>query len=574
MKLSFTFSLIFIITTLYGRNQVIIPNDIRNNQKKAENIIKQFNNFEGKPSEKVDFLIPLKKLSNEDKSPIWKTIYLGLCANIEAEFQDKINSKSNALYYESIRESNTCELKLWSLTNFAYYLYTYRQISLAMPYFIDAIEASKNCQRSNMINPSDSFKKIGYFLCTAGDIKESLRFLRIAEQYAPKNSSELAAILDNIGYNHLALNNDKEAENYFHQAKELSTQIKDYVRLGKSLGNLALLEEKKKNYDKAILLIKEDIAYSQQYQSDQNTMFALTILARLYLKKNLTNEAEKIINEAENFAIAKDYFKKNELEILNIRLQIAVLENNTKSELDIRRKIEKTTEALKDSDGEDVLKKINLLVQKEKYINSVNAAQAEYERENLLRKSIVIVTFLLGILIVVLIVHNRKKLIAKQNAFDNRILKLRVQKLQSEEKLRLTDHTIASYKIYLLEKNVQIENLQKSISSFNKNGSTKTQKSEMEDLLQSHLMTETNWNNFKNAFIAEYPEFYNLVMENFTELTESNLRVVLLSKMELSNVEISQLLGITVDAIKKSKQRLKKKLGSKYDSLFELTSHN
>lgn len=560
--------------TLFGQNQVIIPKDITDNQKKAENIIEQLNNFEGKPSEKLNFLAPLKTFSEKDKNPIWKTIYLGLSANIEAELQDKINSKSNTLYHASIKASTYCELKFWSLTNYAYYLYKYRQLSASMPFFIDAAQVSKNCDRSKMINPSDSFKKIGHFMTTAGDIKESIRFLKIAEQYSPEKSSELAAILDNIGYSYLALGNDKEAEKYFNEAKTLSTEIKDYVRLGKSLGNLALIEEKKENYDKAIALTKEDIGYSQQYHSDQNTMYALTLLARLYLKKNLISDAKTIINKAESFAISKDYFKANELEILQIKLKISILENNTKSELDIRRKIEYTTEALKHSDGEDVIKRTNLLVQKEKYINSINTAQAQYEKENLLRKAIATIASLLALLIIFLIINNRRKLKAKQNAFDNKILKLQVLKLQSEEKLRLADHTLASYKTYLLEKNAQIENLQKNIDFYKKSSSTETQKVEMEDLLQSHLMTETNWNNFKNAFIGEYPEFYNLLMENFSELTESNLRVVLLSKMGLSNIEISQLLGITVEAIKKSKQRLKKKLGSKYDSLFELSSLN
>ncbi|MGV4413454.1 tetratricopeptide repeat protein [Chryseobacterium sp. T1] len=569
MKLSFTFFLLFLIITLSGQKQVIIPQDIVDQQKRAENVIEQLNNFKGTPLEKKHFLQPLKKIADTEKTPLWKTIYLGLSANIEAELQDKINHTSNALYHESIKASTTCELKLWSLTNFAYYLYNYRQITSAMPYFIDAVQASKNCKRSNMVNPSDSFKKIGYFMVTLGDTKEAIRFLKIAEEYAPNQSSELASILDNIGYGYLVLNNDKEAEKYFNKAKHISIQIKDYVRLGKALGNLALLEEKNKNYDQAIAYIKEDLVYSTKFNSDQNTMYALTLLARFYLKKDLVTEAKNTINKAEKFAISKDYFKKNELEILKIKLQIAVLENNSISELDIRRKIEKTSEALKHSDGEEVVKKTNLLVQKEKYLNNITVAQAQYEKEILIRKSIVAIALLLAALIVFIIINNRKKLKAKQNAFDNKILKLHVEKLQSEEKLRLTDHTLGSYKIYLLEKNAQIEKLQKNMESITRNGSSEVQKGEMEDLLRSHLMTESNWNNFKNAFIIEYPEFYNMLIENFPELTESNLRVVLLSKMELSNIDISQLLGITVDAIKKSKQRLRKKLGEKYDSLFE-----
>ncbi len=57
-------------------------------------------------------------------------------------------------------------------------------------------------------------------------------------------------------------------------------------------------------------------------------------------------------------------------------------------------------------------------------------------------------------------------------------------------------------------------------------------------------------------------------MSDFSDLTESNLRIITLLKLELSNQEISSLLGITIDAVKKSKQRLRKKFGEQYEELF------
>jgi DNA-binding CsgD family transcriptional regulator len=47
-----------------------------------------------------------------------------------------------------------------------------------------------------------------------------------------------------------------------------------------------------------------------------------------------------------------------------------------------------------------------------------------------------------------------------------------------------------------------------------------------------------------------------------------------MQKLDFNNYEISNLLGVTIDAIKKSKQRLKKKLGDKHDLLFEIIGSN
>ncbi|WKL49673.1 hypothetical protein Q1W71_07760 [Flavobacterium pectinovorum] len=83
-------------------------------------------------------------------------------------------------------------------------------------------------------------------------------------------------------------------------------------------------------------------------------------------------------------------------------------------------------------------------------------------------------------------------------------------------------------------------------------------------------MTDENWSAFKREFIKQHSSFYNKIIENFPELKESNLKIIMLQKLDFNNYEMSNLLDVTIDAIKKSKQRLKKKLGDKYDLLFEI----
>ncbi len=83
-------------------------------------------------------------------------------------------------------------------------------------------------------------------------------------------------------------------------------------------------------------------------------------------------------------------------------------------------------------------------------------------------------------------------------------------------------------------------------------------------------MTEENWGAFKREFIKENSHFYDTLTSSFPELTESNLKILLLQKLNFGNAEIASLLGVTLDAIKKSKQRLKKKLGSKHTLLFDI----
>lgn len=89
----------------------------------------------------------------------------------------------------------------------------------------------------------------------------------------------------------------------------------------------------------------------------------------------------------------------------------------------------------------------------------------------------------------------------------------------------------------------------------------------MQKLLESHLMTQENWENFKEAYMNEYPEEYHKLQTDFPDLTDSNLRIIILSRLEMTNNEMSRILGVTVDAVKKAKQRLRKKYENRLEDL-------
>ena len=94
----------------------------------------------------------------------------------------------------------------------------------------------------------------------------------------------------------------------------------------------------------------------------------------------------------------------------------------------------------------------------------------------------------------------------------------------------------------------------------------------LDDLLKSHLLTAENWNNFKVAFAREKPIYSKYLEVNFPHLTEANLRVIYLSQLELNNTEIARILGVTLFAVKKAKQRLRLKYKDDYDKLFDLNT--
>ena len=92
----------------------------------------------------------------------------------------------------------------------------------------------------------------------------------------------------------------------------------------------------------------------------------------------------------------------------------------------------------------------------------------------------------------------------------------------------------------------------------------------LKQLLQSHILTEDGWQNFKMTFDEAYPNYYNQLKKWIPELTENNIRFIMLQKLGLTAAETANVLGISLEAIKKNKQRLKQKLGDKYEQVMEI----
>jgi DNA-directed RNA polymerase specialized sigma24 family protein len=184
-------------------------------------------------------------------------------------------------------------------------------------------------------------------------------------------------------------------------------------------------------------------------------------------------------------------------------------------------------------------------------------------------KKIYILILILTISLSIVLYHSlNKKLKAKR-------IKLENDRLLFEQKLNDASSDIDAYTEYLENKNKQISILENELEVIKTTTSRhlNDEKRKLEEMLSTHLMTDENWNAFKREFINQHTDFYNAIMENFPELKESNLKIIMLQKLDFNNYEMSNLLGVTIDAVKKSKQRLKKKLGDKYDLLFEIIDY-
>ena len=564
-----TYYVVIFILTFFALHaqSVKIPTALPEN-KIIEAIITQQRPLEGDTLSLKNYLNPLSKI---DKL---KPLYHALIANSITKVLDQINDKSNYHYLKSIELASKCDdltIKIYTLQNYIKYLYTYRDFTTLTPLFLDLINQTRNIESSKMVFPGDSFKKIAWILQTFGEYRDATHFLTLAKKHTKQGTADYISVLNAIGKNYLSTNDLKKSVYYFNQSAHSAHHISDTLGYAKALGNLAEVYQKKGDLKKAISLLKKDISLSQSCGNDKNTMFASTFLSELYLQTNEIEKAEDLLNKATLIAYSKSYYAISELKILKLKLAILQKKGRTDGELILRRRITTLEDLLKFKDGETVVSNSNWMVKKSKVDQNIKLAKLQYQEE-LFLKGVYAFIALLAVLIAMFIYFNfKKKIKIRQLEYNQIVNSLELGKVQMEQKLCETNEDLQTHIDYLKNKNIQIKKLKNEIEVVRNSSSyyLEEKNGKLKALLESHLMTENNWRVFKKEFEKAHPDFYQMVISDFKEIKDSNLRILCLEKLDFNTIEIGELLGVTPDAIKKSKQRLKKKLGNRYEELYD-----
>lgn len=408
---------------------------------------------------------------------------------------------------------------------------------------------------------------IGYYLTTIFDYKKSNDYLIKALSFTPNKGVNKAALYDNIGVNFLRLSDFNKSKKYFDKALQLAVLEKDRLREAKVYGNLAEFYYLKKDYPSAINVLKKDIQISRIVKNDKNLMYALILLGKVYLENHSTQLAKQVILEAKAISETKAEYLSSKYQALKLLQNIYHIEHDDRKELQVRQSLDTIILKLVDLDGFEVLQTSKWRL--EELNSKLNLANEKTKvKEIQLRNSLLVISTLLLLSFAFYQYRLYQRNIKIEKAENKSKLSEYKRKLaEADLKLSKASYSLGAYIDYIKDRNRQIEELQDKVLSSNYT-SVDDYSQDLEELLQSHLMTDENWFRFKAAFKKRYPNYIHYINTEFPGLTDSNLRLVFLCKLGLTNREIANLLGVTPEAIKKAKQRLRIKLEEKFELLF------
>ncbi|MHA6696233.1 helix-turn-helix transcriptional regulator [Chryseobacterium sp. A321] len=571
----FRILLLFLLagTPLFSQSLHIL-NQVSYSTKDLERLIKE---KKATPCEDQKNKTYYKNLADSNQ-PHLQVLSLLFRADDFSQCYDRINSQSEVLFHEAIGKSQNISDELWiySQLEYANYLYRYRNMSKALMYYLTIDRTIKKGELKDPIRYRYTLRSLGYFYGTIGASREELHYLNEALMLSSNDWKERAAVLDALGNYYLNSGELGKAESFFEDAKRVALKSKQEIRYAKVLGNLARVEMKRQNFPRAMNLLEEDIAISIRFKESMNLMFARTILAQLYFELGDLEKAEQNLELATLVYKSKPYYATNGLDIEKLKLRVYEEIGQEDKQLKTYKVISQLEKFVETLDGDKALDNTHLLLQK---LNLQSAISESEQKKVLLKRTIFfysVIIALMSLLAMYIVKYQRNKVKNERLVYDDKVKSLELINLQTETELFKANQNLTLHGRYLKNKNIHVINLRRELQNEHnsKNELLVDRQKKIDSLLSTHLMTHENWEMFKQEFMIVHKGFYKDIETDFPDLTESNKRFVFLRKLGLSSREISQLLGVTQEAVKKSAQRLKKKLGERYALLEKLIKEN
>jgi ligand-binding sensor domain-containing protein/DNA-binding CsgD family transcriptional regulator len=149
-------------------------------------------------------------------------------------------------------------------------------------------------------------------------------------------------------------------------------------------------------------------------------------------------------------------------------------------------------------------------------------------------------------------------LISRREADHKRqILELQNEKLATEVDAKTSKLMFSA--VQMAHKNEILTGIKQDLQHLNEGPETKMR--QLVRKLDQELMSEDYWDEFNLYFNQINQDFARAILEQHPDLTQNDLRMCSLMRINLSTKEIASLLNISTRGVEKSRSRLKKRLG-------------
>lgn len=315
-----------------------------------------------------------------------------------------------------------------------------------------------------------------------------------------------------------------KALSYFLQSVEAGTKRFDHVGIADNYQRIGAIYLIKNDYGQAAYYLEKGKQMAEEFQLKSIQRALYLSLKQLYQAKGDLPQALQYFEKYST--IADSIFNEEKAN------QIASLETQY-------------TFAQKEKELALAKQEVDLLKEKDR-------------ANNLLKIVFVLIALLIGSLV-------WNVLRTKNKTIDKGIRDLQKAHTKTEaleDKIKVKEGELTAYTLNFVQKNELLQDVKSSLAEL-RQGANAEQKRKLKTLsrqIDSTVRIDEDWEGFRKHFESAHQGLISNIKQQYPTLTQHDLRLLALIRINLSSKEIGSMLGIASDSVKTARYRLRKKL--------------
>ncbi len=406
------------------------------------------------------------------------------------------------------------------------------------------------------------------------DAKQSLfKGLSIYQRFS--NKKGLAKNFANIGHFYEKTLNYDSAYFYQKKAMEVFESIGDEEGVALVNINLGSIYEDKEQFEKAFFHFHKALDWFEMAGNAEMLIDTYNNLGDVYRKKGKYQDALKFTRKAEQLSKKTKAYSRLSSAYRDLGKTYNFLKNtdSTFHYLELSRTYFLSSYSEESRNQEALLKVIYGLDRKDMQI-------AEMERQEKISTVLYISTGIVAVLLISIafvVIRNQRQSIKRDReigAKEKRILEAEQQLMEAElqnkklqeDKLQENLHTkakeITAHTLQTIQKNQLLEDIRAALTEMIKSDG-RSYKKELRSLLNKinqNFNKDAYWDDFRRIFEEINQDFFHQLQQINPGLSPTDIKFISLIKLNMNTPDISALLGVSIDSLRVSRYRLRKKL--------------
>lgn len=465
----------------------------------------------------------------------------------------------------------------------------------ALDYFFQALRIQLEKEKKTKAASTLSF--IGDVYRNQNDLEQAVSFYKKATQLAQevKNYRIISIAGVKAGNNLHEIGHFEEASHYFDLALKAAKTIPSVHAEAGILLVMSNAYQDENLYIKALALNKKLLKIAKQHESKILLARGYENLAGIYtaegnlkrangyyltsikmykaiempiaevahkLMQNYLNQGftDKAIQTGENsmLQVKNSTSLKNEQILLKSLIKAYQKKGDFQKTASAQQALMAINEALFNETKSEQIAEMQTRYETRQKEQEIDLLEKKQEKATLLRNALLIGLLLL--VIIAVLVFNRQHLKIRKNKINRE--NSRLKRAQLKQELKFKNKQLTTQSLNLVQKNEVMKELKQRIQQFQDNSGEKPIKElkNITRLVDYSFNLDKDWEEFRLYFEEVHLGFFDVLKKDYPDLTNNELRLSALIKLNLTIKEISTILNISPDSVKTARYRLRKKL--------------